>query len=170
MRLSLRPLREDDEAVFRAGHDAIAAEGHVFGLGLDDAPSWTAYLESLTNARHGVGLPDGFVPSTVLVADVDRVIVGRVSIRHQLNDFLAHEGGHIGYVVLAQHRRQGYATEMLRTSLQITSDLGITRVLVACDDDNLVSARVIERCGGVLENVVEGRTGVAKRRYWIDPP
>lgn len=86
------------------------------------------------------------------------------------SDFLAHEGGHIGYVVLAQHRRQGYATEMLRTSLQITSDLGITRVLVTCDDDNLVSARVIERCGGVLENVVEGRSGVAKRRYWIAPP
>jgi predicted acetyltransferase len=41
-------------------------------------------------------------------------------------------------------------------------------VLVTCDDDNVASARVIEHCGGALEDVVEVRGSVAKRRYWFD--
>jgi predicted acetyltransferase len=36
-------------------------------------------------------------------------------------------------------------------------------VLVTCDDDNVASARVIERNGGVLEDVRNG-----KRRYWVE--
>ncbi len=41
--------------------------------------------------------------------------------------------------------------------------LGLERVLVTCEDDNVASARTIERCGGVLEDVRQGM-----RRYWID--
>jgi nicotinamidase-related amidase len=102
------------------------------------------------------------------VAEVDGEIVGRTSIRHRLNDFLATEGGHIGYAVLAEHRRRGYATEILRQSLAIAAGLGIDRVLVTCDDDNTASATVIERCGGVFEDHVVGEGGVLMRRYWID--
>jgi predicted acetyltransferase len=44
---------------------------------------------------------------------------------------------------------------------------GVERVLVTCDDDNVGSATVIERCGGVLAEVGIGRDGQALRRYWI---
>jgi predicted acetyltransferase len=37
------------------------------------------------------------------------------------------------------------------------------------EDDNVASASVIERCGGVLEAVVSAGDGdVPFRRYWID--
>ena len=40
---------------------------------------------------------------------------------------------------------------------------------MTCDDDNVDSAKVIENCGGVLENVTAGRDGsVPKRRYWVE--
>ena len=113
-------------------------------------------------------LPSGHVPSTFLVADVGGQIVGRSSIRHELNEFLAREGGHIGYGVLADHRRRGYATEILRMSLVIARSLGVDRVLVTCDDDNVGSVTVIERCGGVFDSLVECDDGPPKRRYWID--
>jgi predicted acetyltransferase len=42
-------------------------------------------------------------------------------------------------------------------------------VLVTCDDDNVASAAVIERCGGVFESLVDSAEGdVLTRRYWID--
>jgi predicted acetyltransferase len=77
-------------------------------------------------------------------------------------------GGHIGYVVVPQFRRQGYATAILRQSLQIARTQGLTRVLVTADDDNIGSIKTIEKNGGVLESIVTGPDGATpKRRYWI---
>jgi predicted acetyltransferase len=96
-------------------------------------------------------------------------IVGRVSIRHSLNPHLERLGGHIGYVVVPEYRRQGYATAILRQSLQIARQkLGLKRVLVTCDDDNVGSIKTIEKNGGVFESIVTGPDdGNPKRRYWI---
>jgi predicted acetyltransferase len=166
--LRLRPLRSDDEAEFRAGHAAMAAEGFTFGLGLEAGQSWPDYLQSLEQYRLGKDLPTGRVPSTFLVAEAGGAIVGRTSIRHELNEFLERIGGHIGYGVLPRYRRRGYATEILRQSLVIVRALGVGRVLVTCDDDNTGSIAVIERCGGKLESLEPKPPGPAVRRYWID--
>ena len=78
-------------------------------------------------------------------------------------------GGHVGYVVAPSYRRKGYATEMLRQTLPIARSVGLGRILLTCDDDNVASRRVIELNGGVLENAVwEEGLRVPKRRYWID--
>jgi predicted acetyltransferase len=109
------------------------------------------------------------VPSTFLFAFAGPRIVGRVAIRHELNDSLLRIGGHIGYAVLPVFRRRGYATEILRQSIVIAcQEFGLTRVLLTCDDDNIGSIRTIEKNGGVLENLVTGPDVTApKRRYWI---
>ena len=132
------------------------------------------YLELLAEHEQGINLPSAeHVPETFLFAFVEKRIVGRASIRHSLNAFLGRVGGHIGYVVVPEFRRQGYATAILRQSLQIAREkcLGADRVLVTCDDDNVGSIRTIEKNGGILENVVSGQgLDKPKRRYWIDLP
>ena len=151
----LRPVRLDDEAEFAAAHRAMAADDFEFGLGYSPGASWAEYVRRLADQRCGVNLAPGLVPATFLVADVGGVIVGRTSIRHELNEFLMQVGGHIGYGVLAEHRRRGYATEILRQSLVIARAVGVERVLVTCDEGNVGSATVIERCGGVYESSID---------------
>jgi predicted acetyltransferase len=146
----------------------MAADGFTFGLGLEPGMPWAAYLKLLADHHAGVNLPPGHVPATFLVADVAGEIAGRASIRHQLNDFLAREGGHIGYGVLPAQRRRGYGTEILRQSLIIARATGIGRVLVTCDDGNLGSIAIIEACGGRLESADRAADGHLVRRYWID--
>ncbi len=167
--LRLRPFRPADRPAALAAHDALVADNFSFLLDYSPGESWAGYLARLDDHRRGVGVPADRVPSTFLAAVTGVELVGRVSIRHQLNEFLETLGGHIGYAVVPARRRRGYATEILRQSLVVARSLGIDRVLVTCDDDNVGSATVIERCGGVLESVVPDPGGGApKRRYWID--
>ncbi|MDX2516846.1 GNAT family N-acetyltransferase [Streptomyces stelliscabiei] len=63
-------------------------------------------------------------------------------------------------------RRRGLATWALGAVLPEARALGMGRVLITCDDDNVASARTIERNGGVLEDVRTTDEGI-KRRYWI---
>jgi predicted acetyltransferase len=117
--------------------------------------------------RRGIDLPVNRVRAAFLAADVDGQLVGCASIRFELNELLAARGGHIGYAVIPAFRRRGYATAILNESVKIARSEGVDAVLVACDEDNVGSASVIERCGGVLESIAFAEDGTAFRRYWI---
>lgn len=113
---------------------------------------------------------DGKVPDSVfflLDEERDRLL-GAVNIRHYLNDFLLQQGGHIGDGIRPSERRKGYGTEILRLALLECKKLGIDRVLVTCDKDNIASAKAIKNNGGVLENEFLNDEGVLEQRYWID--
>lgn len=165
--LRLRPLTLDDEDEFLAAHqNMMETDNWSLALNYDEGMAWADFVQRMLDFRLGKGLPEGLVRAAYLVADVEGVIVGRASLRFGLNEWLAHQGGHIGYGILAAHRRRGYATEILRQSLVITRSEGIASALVCCDDTNIGSATVIERCGGQLEGIVDGDHGPV-RRYWV---
>ncbi|HEU4337706.1 MAG TPA: GNAT family N-acetyltransferase [Nocardioides sp.] len=133
------------------------------------APGWkapdafAAFVEAVrADALPGTPRPEGHVPCTTLWWVDGDAYLGRIAIRHELNDFLLAVGGHIGYDVRPTRRREGHATAMLQHALTWASGLGIDPALVTCDDDNIGSIRVIEAAGGVLEDV-RG----TKRRYWV---
>jgi len=168
--LILRLPREDEEEEFLRAHCATSPEVPNFLHHYREGMPFRRYLEVLNAQARGADLTPTQVPATFLFAFVGARIVGRVSIRHSLNAFLERTGGHIGYAIVPEFRRRGFATEILRQAVEIARDkLGIKRILVTCDDDNIGSIRTIEKNGGVLENVVSGPDlSIPKRRYWID--
>ena len=109
-----------------------------------------------------------WVPDTTLFClDKDKnIFVGAVNIRHYLNDELLKTGGHIGDGIRPSERRKGYATAMIALALDECKKLGIDKVLLCCDKDNIGSVKSIINNGGVLENEVE-EDGYTTQRYWI---
>lgn len=173
--LVLRPFRPDDEAEAKAAHAELAHDDFAFLLDqrAEGGPeeTWAEYVERLENQRHGRRLDPGFVPASFLAAEVDGALVGRVSIRHELNDFLTTWGGHVGYGVRPAYRRRGHATQILRASLGLLADLGVDEALVTCDLDNAASEATIRACGGFpdpeLPLVAAGPTVTAKKRFLV---
>jgi predicted acetyltransferase len=111
----------------------------------------------------------GQVPdSTFFCLDEERNrMVGAVNIRHNLNDALLLSGGHIGDGVRPSERGKGIATQMIALALDECRKLGIRKVLMVCDKENIASAKSIRRNGGILENEVLV-DGVTEQRYWIE--
>ncbi len=168
MNLRLRPYAMDDEVAARRADEIIAAEDSMFLLGMEPEMTWVEFLESVETQRLGLYPSKYRVRAVQLAATVDGELVGRASIRFELNEFFATEGGHIGYVVLPEFRRRGYATEILRQSLVVARAGGVDPVLIFCADTNVGSFTAIERCGGVLVEVMPNDDGVPSwRRYWI---
>ena len=112
--------------------------------------------------------PDLVPDSTFFCLDEDRnIFVGAVNIRHYLNESLLLNGGHIGDGVRPSERRKGIATQMIHLALLECKRLGIGKVLMVCDKENIGSAKSIMNNGGVLENEIQV-DGVTEQRYWID--
>ena len=146
--------------------DAVLHGYSTFGFEVDELATSAGFerwleRERLQNER---GL-DGFVPATAwwIVDDSEpERVLGSIHLRHELNDWLLAEGGHIGYGIRPSARGRGVATAALRLVLERAAAMGIDRVLLCCDDDNPVSRSTILRAGGALEDVREGT-----ERYWV---
>lgn len=96
-------------------------------------------------------------------------ILGAIALRHRLNDRLLRVLGQIGYGIRPSARRRGLATWALGQVLSTARTYGLDRVLIVCDAGNVASAGVIERQGGVLEDVRDSEYGRI-RRYWVPLP
>lgn len=166
--LKIRQLRIEDEQSFRSAVQEFSEEVPPwdFAFQYDPSEDFRGYVDRVNSWPQGV---EGFVPSSYLVAIVDEKVVGRVSIRHELNDFLMKYGGHVGYGVVRSERRKGYATEILRQSLSVCRALGLNRIMISCDTDNEGSKKVIERNGGIFERETSLK-GLEKQKliYWVE--
>lgn len=139
-------------------------------IGAND-PEFSRFVERYHQRSRGEGLPAHWVPDTTWWMVEGEELVGRISLRHRLDERLEVFGGHIGYEVRPSFRRRGIATQALALCLEETKKRGISRVLLTCADQNTPSIRTIEANGGVLQDRVprpasEGGGGLT-RRYWI---
>jgi predicted acetyltransferase len=165
----LRELTLKDQAAFEVLLDVWdGAIGFSMVYGLVAGMNFETYLKILNDARDGIYLAEGLVPATSLFAFEGNEIIGKVSVRHKLNKVLETMSGHIGYGVVPEHRQKGYASAMLEQSLPYCRTLGMKKLLITCNEENVASAKVIIKNGGVLENIYDPKDGSSKKmRFWI---
>jgi predicted acetyltransferase len=170
-KLIIRPLNIDDEIAFKLAVSEFKNKepDFEFAFKYEHSMPFSDYVQMLERWALGLNLPDKFVPNTFLVGVIGNRIVSRISIRHELNDFLASVGGHVGYGVVPSERKKGYGTKMLNLVFPVAANLGISRLLITCDDDNLGSIKIIENNGGIFESLIRDTNSMKmKKRYWIE--
>jgi predicted acetyltransferase len=143
---------------------SITTNDSPWAIFKNDYHDFDYYLENLERK-----VPEGgYVPdSTFFALDIERnIFVGAVNIRHYLSDYLLKHGGHVGDGIRPSERRKGFATEMIRLALEECKKLGIDRVLMVCNKDNVGSRKSIIYNGGILENEVYEEEII--QRYWIE--
>jgi len=113
--------------------------------------------------------PISKVPSNVYIAVRinDNKIVGIIDLRHHIDHpILSSWGGHIGYYVRPNERKKSYGKEMLRLNLINAQKLGIKKVLITCNQNNIASEKTIISNGGIFETLITVGEELMKR-YWI---
>lgn len=169
--MEIVPLGLEHEAALRDFLADFAASSEVripafFG---DPGQSHAEIVETFARQSRGEGLEEGWVPGTTLFLVEEGRILGVANLRHRLTENLRRFGGHVGYSVRPSERNKGHATRLLEgIKAYARANLEIDRLLVTCDPANAASARVIEKCGGVLEDEsFYELAGHLVRRYWI---
>lgn len=137
--------------------------------GLDSLKDFDKWLEKIRNDISEETVSSNRVPATeyLSIRKSDNKLIGMVQIRHKLNESLLNTGGHIGDGIRPSERNKGYGTIMIRLALIKAKELGINRVLMTCNKDNIASAKTIIKNGGVLENEVKLENNKILQRYWI---
>ncbi|MFZ5354856.1 MAG: GNAT family N-acetyltransferase [Bacillota bacterium] len=97
----------------------------------------------------------------------DNKIIGSIQLRHSLTPELEQHGGHIGYGIRPSERKKGYGKQQLSLVLDVARQMGILKVLITCDKENIASAKTAISCGGRLagENIYDNKPQLI---YWID--
>ena len=158
---------EKNRADVLAFYDAFTATKETC-IGYTDYADYDRWCIGMQNRHTGENLPKGYVREDFFLCYDGDTMVGVCSLKYELTDYLLHYGGHIGYAVHPAMRCRGLATEILRKAIEIAREYGFTQLLCVCDEDNLPSEKVIQKCGGVLENVLyDAEENVNVKRYWI---
>lgn len=145
-------------------------EDHINGsCGWMQISAYADWLKRVRLARERETSPIG-VPATTYftVRKSDGKIIGSIQLRHELDEDLEKRGGHVGYGICPSERGKGYGNEQLAMILQKAKELGMRRVMISCDQDNLASAKVALHNGAVLTWEGYDEEDGPIKIFWID--
>jgi len=165
MAIELRKLSIDDGKDIYDMLQEIPKDENGFmngcnGINFNEYKQWLICDDNIAN---GIGLEDWKVPQNTYWLYADGKPVGMGKLRHRLTDKLKESGGHIGYGIAPLHRNCGYGKILLKLLVDEAKKMGIERVLLTVNNDNMASLRMAAANGGVVERVSDIRHYI-----WID--
>ena len=117
------------------------------------------------------GLIEGQSPSLHFWAVDGDNFIGEFQLRTKFTEKVMNDIGSVGYAVRVSEQGKGYGTEILKQGLVIAKELGMEKLLFTVNDENSVSAHVVEKLGGKLTDKIkaynEAEGQHILRRYWV---
>lgn len=146
--------------------DANTSPGAIFA---DDYKNdFDTYLTNMYSDE--IILKKGYVPSiTFFLYDEEKdIFLGACSIRKYLNESLLNGAGHIGDGIRPSQRKKGYGSLIVKLALEESKKMGIEKVMMSCNADNIASKKTIVKNGGKFDCLIEEDNDEILERYWID--
>lgn len=105
----------------------------------------------------------------LLIREFDNRIIGSINVRWNLTEEMKQFGGNIGYGIRPTERRKGYNKINLYLGLIEAQKLGLDKLMLDCDVNNLGSERTMQALGGILERTeVDPYDGLLTSVYWFN--
>ena len=132
--------------------------------------NFAEYFKNTQNEALGLNLRPGYVAHTIFwLIDNDNYI-GTFNLRHNLTPALEQIGGHIAYQIRPSKQRKGYAYAGLKLCLDEAHKIGIKKVLITCEIENVASYSVMHKAMlefGGYEDKMFMKDNHAEKRVWI---
>ena len=109
------------------------------------------------------------VKTFLLIRKNDNKIIGTINVRWNLTEKVKQFGGNIGYGIRPTERRKGYNKMNLYLGLIEAKKIGLDKVMLDCDVENLGSSKTMEALGGKLERTeIDPYDEILTSVYWIN--
>ena len=161
---------EDEDLVLEMIEEINNFDNNFEGLSnFKNIDDFHEFLLKIETNKHQELLPDNFSSQNTYCLFDEGRLIGGFNLRHNLVGNLINHGGNIGYLIRPSERRKGYGTKMLAFALVKAKELGLTKVLVSCEINNIGSSKVIENNKGIYENdYYDKLINKTFKRYWIN--
>lgn len=113
------------------------------------------YLEKEMSRKYQT-ISEYDTPTTIYIMYKDDYPIGYVGLRTKIDENWKKWSGNFYYVIRSSERGKGYGTKILELALKEFKKLRFKEVFGQSSSGNEVSAKVIEKNGGILINEVEG--------------
>ncbi len=168
-----RPSIERKEEIIEYINEFVQYNSDINGAGsLDKILEGYTFEEALERCLNMEikGFSDRCQSKTfLLIRENDNKIVGTINVRWNLNEEMLKFGGHIGYGIRPTERRKGYNKINLYLGMIEAQKIGLEKVMLGCDVENIASNKSIEALGGELERTeVDPYDGILTNIYWLN--
>ncbi len=128
-----------------------ALEEQAIYLGNDEI---SEYITHSKDASFGINLRLGEVARTEYWLQENEKYLGRIQIRKNPSGRFSDIASHVYYEIRPSEQSKGYGTKILALGIEKARDLGMDKLIIASDETNVASRKIIEHNRGVFEKKV----------------
>jgi predicted acetyltransferase len=150
------------------------AEGRYLFLNITDLEKdFEGFIKNINSKKKHLHKPfqdwADPVPESIVWMVKEHKFIGSLTVRHRLNWHLEKWGGHLNFIIRPSMRNKGFGKKLLQKAIPAVAHLGIEKALLTVAPENNIAVRVIEFCGGKLENETSATDKFpARKRFWLN--